>query len=113
MARGEVYLAKLGGEAVGTIILQWKDRIFWKEVSPDAGYVHKFAIRRAYAGRHLGLKMLEWAARRASVAGKKFLRLDCMADNQRIRIYYEKAGFTHRGDIQHSKWKASLYEKKL
>jgi hypothetical protein len=54
MARGEVYLAKLGGEAVGTIILQWKDRIFWKEVSPDAGYVHKFAIRRAYAGRHPG-----------------------------------------------------------
>ncbi len=110
---GEVYIARLGREAVGTITLQWTDRVFWKEAPPDAGYAHKLAVRRAYAGRGLGLAMLEWAGRRASVARKKFLRLDCMADNQRIRVYYEKAGFTHRGDIQHSRWKASLYEKKL
>ncbi len=109
----EVYIARLGREAVGTITLQWTDRVFWKRASPDAGYVHKLAVRRAYAGRGLGLGMLKWAARRASLAGKKFLRLDCVADDHRIRLYYEKAGFTHRGDIQHSKWKASLYEKKL
>ncbi len=110
---GEVYVARLDIEAVGTITLQWTDRVFWKGASPDAGYVHKLAVRRAYAGRGLGLEMLEWAARRTSLAGKKFLRLDCGADDHRIRLYYEKAGFTRRGDIQHSRWKASLYEKKL
>ncbi len=66
--------------------------IFWKEASPDAGQVHKLTLRRTYAGRGPGLVMLEWTATQASVAGKKFLRLDCLADNQRIREYYERAG---------------------
>ncbi len=88
----EVYIARLGREAVGTITLQWSDRVFWKGAPPDAGYVHKLAVRRAYAGRGLGLWMLEWAARRASLAGKKFLRLDCVAEDHGIRVYYEKAG---------------------
>lgn len=32
--RGEVFLAKLGGETVGTITLQWSDPIFWKDALP-------------------------------------------------------------------------------
>lgn len=59
--RGEVFLARLGKETVGTITLQWSDLVFWKDALPDAGYVHKLAVRRAYAGRGFGLAMLEWA----------------------------------------------------
>lgn len=113
IGRREVYLAKLGREVVGTITLQWNDEIFWKEAPPDAGYVHKLAVKRVYAGRGFGLRMLEWAARQASAAGKKFLRLDCVADNRTICEYYEKAGFTRRGDLQHFGLKLSLYEKKI
>ena len=111
--RREVYLAGLGEEVVGTITLQWTDETFWKEAAPDAGYVHKLAVKRAFAGRGLGLRMLEWAARQASTAGKKYLRLDCVADNKRICEYYERAGFMPRGNMQHSLWKLRLYEKKL
>ncbi len=48
---GEVFLAKLGEETVGTVTLQWSDQIFWKEAPSDAGYVHKLVVRRTYAGR--------------------------------------------------------------
>ncbi|MEV0704550.1 hypothetical protein AB0I53_42450 [Saccharopolyspora sp. NPDC050389] len=27
------------------------------------------------------------------------LRLDCVSSNGRLRSYYEKRGFTHRGDV--------------
>ena len=27
------------------------------------------------------------------------LRLDCVASNDRLRAYYEAAGFIHRGDV--------------
>ncbi len=111
--RREVYLARLGEEVVGTVTLQWEDQPFWGNTPPDAGYIHKLAIKRAFAGRGLGLEILEWAEAQARRAGKRFLRLDCIADNPRIREYYERVGFIHRGDLDHSGWKASLYEKKL
>lgn len=110
---GEVYIARLGQETVGTVTLQWKDEVFWPGAPFDAGYVHKLALRPAYFGRGLGLRMLEWAGQAAMAAGKKFLRLDCLADNRRIRDYYERVGFIHKGDVELSGWRASLYEKKL
>ena len=113
IARGEVYVSKLGGETVGTITLQWKDELFWPGASPDAGYVHKLAVRPAYLGRRFGLQMLEWAGRTARLAGKSFLRLNCPATNTKLRDYYEKAGFTHVNNVEVAQWKFSLYQKNL
>ncbi len=111
--QNEVFLARIGEETVGTLTLQWSDPVFWQGDSADAGYVHKFAVRRAYAGRRIGEAMLQWAEGQASRAGKNYLRLDCLANNKKIREYYERAGFIHRGDTQPLGWRASLYEKTL
>ena len=111
--QNEVFLAKLGEETVGTVTLQWSDNVFWDGASQDAGYAHKFTVRRSYAGRRIGESMLHWAASQASKAGKKYLRLDCLADNNKVRVYYERAGFDHKGDTHPLGWRASLYEKRL
>ncbi len=113
IARGEVYVAKLGEETVGTITLQWSDELFWPSAPSDAGYVHKLALRPAYLRRGFGLQMLEWAERVSKAAGKKFLRLDCLAENGKIRSYYENLGFIHQGDVDVQGWKAGLYQKNL
>ncbi len=109
----EVFLAKLGNETVGTITLQWSDPVFWDGASPDAGYVHKFTVRRAYSDRKLGEAMLQWAEGQASRRGKNYLRLDRLSNNRKIREYYERAGFVHKGDASPLGWRASLYEKRL
>jgi ribosomal protein S18 acetylase RimI-like enzyme len=111
--QGEVFLAKLEDKTVGTITLQWSDPVFWNSAPADAGYIHKFAVRRAFAGRKIGEAMLQWAESQASKVGKKYLRLDCLANNWTIRAYYERAGFTHKGDMNPLGWQASLYEKRL
>jgi ribosomal protein S18 acetylase RimI-like enzyme len=111
--RGEVYLAKRDGQAVGTLTLQWADKMFWGTVPDDAGYIHRLAIRPTYAGMELGRHLLQWAERKVASAGKDYLRLDCMAENQALRLYYEQAGFTYKGEIQGQRWKASLFEKKV
>jgi ribosomal protein S18 acetylase RimI-like enzyme len=98
---------------VGTITLQWSDPVLWNGASPDAGYIHKLAVVRAYAGRKIGEEMLRWAEKQALLAGKKYLRLDCLASNRIIRDYYEKAGYIHKGDISPTGGWASLYEKSL
>jgi protein-tyrosine phosphatase len=113
IAQGEVYLARVDGQPVGTFVLQWSDTFWWGERPPDACYFHKFAVRPSLAGRGIGLEMLRWAEERTRSAGKKFLRLNCIAADQKIRDYYERAGFIHRGDVMGPKALASLYEKRL
>jgi ribosomal protein S18 acetylase RimI-like enzyme len=113
VSRGEVYLAKRDGQAVGTLTLQWADKMFWGNASDDAGYIHRLAIRRDYAGMELGRHLLRWVEGKVASAGRDYLRLDCMAENQALRQYYKQAGFTSRGEIQGQGWKASLFEKKV
>jgi GNAT superfamily N-acetyltransferase len=113
ISRGEVHIGLVDERPAGTITLQWADLIFWGEQQPDSGYVHKLAVRPAYAGRKIGLEMLKWAESAARKAGKKFLRLNCLAEDRKIRDYYERAGFLYKGDVEGPRAKASLYEKSL
>ena len=108
--RGETYLAREDGAVVGTITLRWADPAFWGEQPPVAGYVHGLAVRRDFAGR--GPELLEWAERRVRKAGRDLVRLDCRTDNARLRRYYEKQGFEHRGDTTVHEFRTSLYERR-
>ncbi len=47
----------------------------------------------------------------ASGAGKRYLRLDCMAENPALNDYYRRAGFSYRGERRGDGWAASLYER--
>ena len=113
ISRGEVYIGWVDGKAVGTFVLQWSDVFWWGEMPPDAGYVHKLAINPVYAGRSIGRRMLDWAEMKARASGKKYLRLNCLAEGKKIREYYENAGFTRVRDVMGPKALATLYEKPL
>jgi GNAT superfamily N-acetyltransferase len=108
--RGETYLVRENGEVAGTITLRWEDPAFWGEQPPVAGYVHGVVVRRGFAGR--GAELLEWAADRVREAGRDLLRLDCRTDNAKLRGYYERLGFEHRGDTTVEDFRTSLYERR-
>ena len=96
----EVQLAFIGDELVGTLRLLLREPIVWPEVvEDDAVYVYNLAVRRAWASKRLGSQLLEWAEDRAGSLGRRYVRLDCMADNQFLRGYYVQAGFEERGEI--------------
>ena len=113
ISRGEVHIGLVQEKPAGTVTLQWSDPAFWGERHPDSGYVHKLAVRPACAGQKIGLEMLKWAEAEARKAGKRFLRLNCLAADRKIRDYYERAGFLYKGDIVRPKAVAALYEKAL
>ena len=110
--RGELFVVRLDGEPAGSLVLRWSDPSFWGEQPDDAGYVHALAVRRAYAGRGLGARLLEWADVRVVEAGREFLRLDCMAENGALRRYYEQLGFEPRGEVLVEDFVAALYERR-
>lgn len=108
---GETWLASRRGALVATITLQWEDEAVWGPRPPDAGYVHRLAVRRAAAG--VGADLLTWAEQETRARGRSFLRLDCWSENTRLREYYETHGFEHRGDTAEWGWTVSRYEKRV
>ncbi len=113
MARGEVYLAWRDRREIGTVTVSSSDPMIWPDRSADAAYVHRLAIRRVFGGLGYGRAILEWAEGSAQSAGKKRVRLDCVADNAGLRHYYEQAGYAYAGDAERAGFRLSRYEKPL
>ncbi|MGZ3600003.1 MAG: GNAT family N-acetyltransferase [Ktedonobacterales bacterium] len=119
--RGMIWLAlSAGGDVaapLGAIVPKWEDDGTWRDVpgvqSGDALYVHGLVSSREPEGRGVGLLMLRWAEQVAANAGRAHLRLDCVASNPALRGYYERAGFTHRGDFARPDITLSRYEKRV
>jgi protein-tyrosine phosphatase len=114
--RGEVYIVRLDGIPVGMAILQEADEDTWGARPDDALYLHGLRVLRAYAGQGIGHAILCWAGEQVAARGRICLRLDCIADNTRLRAYYEDAGFRCVGDKTWEdapSWRSSLYEKRI
>ncbi|NBC69532.1 GNAT family N-acetyltransferase [Paenibacillus sacheonensis] len=114
MADGaHVYLAYWNDAVVGTYTITWSDPLIWKELdSPDAGYIHRFAVHRDYEGQGLGGHLLHAAEEQIRQEGKTLVRLDCMADNARLNQYYREMGYAYIRRLDAADWSASLYEKR-
>ncbi len=114
LERGEVHLASIAnGESIATITLQWADVPHWGERPPDAGYVHRLAVRRALAGRAIGTVLLDWAEATARARACRFLRLDTLLAAPRLHRYYEDHGFERRGEVRVNDLDKLLFEKRI
>ena len=112
IAAGEVYLAWLTGspEAVGLLRFEWHDPNLWPDDPDGGGYVHSLLVRPGYHGRGVGAGMLRWAGEHVRARGRRYLRLDCVADNWTLRAYYERLGFRCRGVASHDGYAGALFE---
>jgi protein-tyrosine phosphatase len=112
LSRREVFLAYSESEApIATVSLSWEDPRFWGERPPDAGYVHRLAVRPDHLGRGIGRTLLEWASERIHDSGRQFLRLDCLARNDRLCRYYRDAGFEARGTVVVDGFECARFER--
>ncbi|WP_051580941.1 GNAT family N-acetyltransferase [Pseudonocardia acaciae] len=96
IAAGHTWLAERGDEPLGTLTLTWTDPLWTAD--GRAGYVHRLAGRRDARG--LGARLLAWAGEQSLRHAREFLRLDCVTTNHRLRAYYERIGFSYRGDVE-------------
>ncbi|WP_026248918.1 tyrosine-protein phosphatase [Streptomyces sp. LaPpAH-108] len=100
LADGEVWIASLGpgGPVAGAWELWWDDPAAWGPQPPVAGYVHRLMTDRRTAPPGTGRLLLAEAERRIAASGRTRCRLDCLADNARLRRYYEAAGYAVVGE---------------
>jgi GNAT superfamily N-acetyltransferase len=106
---GLFHLAQVG-QPVGTIKFQLSDAVLWPDrPDTDSAFVHRLAVRRAFAGKEVSTALI-WAVQRAATLGRRFLRLDCAASRPRLRAVYERFGFRHHSNRQVGPYFVARYE---
>ena len=113
VARRELYIVQVDGEPAATFTLLLEDPFFWGKRPADAVYLHKLAVRRAFAGRKFGERLVEWIVADAAARGREFVRLDCQRDLPGIRAYYERLGFELCGEKANGRFAWALYERRV
>jgi ribosomal protein S18 acetylase RimI-like enzyme len=122
ISAGHVHVVEISAQTVATISLQWDDPMFRGPMPPDAGYVHRLAVRTREHVAGIGHALLDWAAEQVAGNGRQWLRLDIAADNRPLRQYYERAGFSHERDAHGEftlldgapkAWHTSLYQRRV
>lgn len=98
IARGEIYFYVTEKDEIAGMIyacqrqLAWDKQLWGEEENECIHYLHRVAIADKFVGQHLGPKMIA-----AMLALKKqeniALRLDCLADNEKLNAFYQQAGF--------------------
>jgi GNAT superfamily N-acetyltransferase len=123
IAAGDLFVARRGGALVGCFLLETEEPpsvtrwlVEQRRVSSRGAFLARLAVARDAAGRGLGVELLNSACAIAAQLGLSYLRLVCVAGNDRLRRYYMKAGFAYCGDI-HTRgpngedWVTSLFER--
>lgn len=89
------------GVLAGYFSVALSDALIWTgEERGDAIYIHRMCVNPSRKGSNLARSVLAWSREYASSLGRKFVRMDTWADNQRLVDYYVDCGFHHIGDRQ-------------
>jgi GNAT superfamily N-acetyltransferase len=105
------YVAEDGGSVVGTFRFQLTDREVWPEVPDlDSAFIHRLAVLRSHAGCGVAQQMILYAKQLTQQAERQFLRLDCAADQPKLRKIYEDADFVWCDDIHVGPHLVARYE---
>ncbi|GAB3268480.1 hypothetical protein GCM10027347_37960 [Larkinella harenae] len=92
--RGNCYVMYADDEPAATFILQWKDPLYFGDV-PDntAGFIHKLAIRRSFAGQNFFAPILAFCRQACLQRGLREIQLETDATRPSLMRFYERNGF--------------------
>jgi GNAT superfamily N-acetyltransferase len=108
---GLFHVARDGEQIVGVMKFELEDAYFWPEILPGtSAFIHKLAIRRAWAKKGVSIALLAYARARAQQLERAYLRLDCVADRQGLRKLYEDFGFALHSVVQKGATSFARYE---
>jgi GNAT superfamily N-acetyltransferase len=111
---GRFVLARVGSEAIATARLTGEDPECWPDaVVGVAMYVHRIAVRRAWAGRGVVAMVLAWCEKHAAALGCRQVRLDCDSARPKLRRLYEGLGFRFHSQQRVGAYTVARYEREV
>ncbi|WP_139991844.1 MULTISPECIES: GNAT family N-acetyltransferase [Paenibacillus] len=114
--RGEVYIFIQGSVLVGMVMLMqqasaWDRELWGDEGHENSVYLHRLNINREAAGKDLGEAIVHWADSGIHFSGKDRIRLDCIANNEKLNRFYLNCGYTFIGSATNASGEFNKYEK--
>ena len=114
IGEGEVFVVRgEHGRLLGHIRFDYEAGRIWPDDPADTAYVRGLVIANKMRGQGLGAEMLDWAQGYARQKGYWRLRLDCLAENDRLCQYYADYGFAFLGEGYSGSYTAALFEMML
>lgn len=87
-------IGTIDGEIACAFILQWADSDYWPDAPKyEAAYLHKFCVRRKFAGMGMTKLVTEAIQAECGKRGIRYIRLDTGLDEKVVRKIYLKAGY--------------------
>lgn len=84
----------IGGDIACIFSIAYSDPLIWGDKGHDpAIYIHRIVTNPLFRGRGFVKIIVEWAKEHSKTTGKKFIRMDTWADNQKLIDYYSECGF--------------------
>lgn len=117
--KGETFVVLSNNELIGTFTIsssqsEWDVHIFGRDEEDHSLYLHRLAIHPSYMGQGLGKTLLEWILANFRNP-KEWLKLDCVAKNEKLVNFYKSNSFEEIGETDgHKKFikrlKVNSYE---
>lgn len=105
-------IGTIDGEIACDFILQWADASYWSNaLKYEAAYLHKFCVRRKFAGMGMTKLVTEAIRTECRKRGIRYIRLDTGLDEKAVRKIYLNAGYKIVDIVDHPNGRsAALYE---
>lgn len=88
------YIAYQNGLPTACMALTDYDPIYWPNIPKgESLYLHKVAVKRAFAGKGFSKELLDFAKKTALTYGINTIRLNCNQHRNKLRAIYENEGF--------------------
>jgi len=69
----------------------WDCDIWGEEAHNDCSvYLHRLVVNRDYSGSEIGKQLVDWAKEFVKSIGKRYIRFDCLGDNEGLNVYYQR-----------------------
>ena len=107
---GAYHAIDIDDEIAAVVEIKSAPEEIWANDNIPALYIHKLAIRRKYSDKKLGREIINLIEMRAAQQGIKYLRLACVAHNDKLRKYYESCGFIFKSEVNSGEIVLALYE---
>jgi ribosomal protein S18 acetylase RimI-like enzyme len=101
VAGGNMYVAYTEEDIVAVFMLFWDDPGRWGQQPPIAGYLHRFVVAPGLRGQNVGSQIIDLICEEVAKNGRQFLRLTAPADNEKLKAYHLKNGFTRADGKAH------------
>jgi GNAT superfamily N-acetyltransferase len=111
---GDLWIAEVGGEPAGALIVSGHRKEFAPPVDEPELYVSLLLVSRRHAGTKIGSGLLDFARDQARARGIGLIRVDCYAGGTGDLVrYYVRNGFTPTETFTLGDWPGQLFEQRF